>query len=257
MKSHDILDREHAPSSPSLEQWQKIGNTALTHPKVLPEQKSSGHVTPHESGETTVVPLEGWGLIHPPENANDPTYVLADSLAHLRNPRLPSDEKEKIREIVQHDAEALASQLLPPEKVYELDLPPHDSLDENLQHEVHTPDNETPPMLREVMLLIRAFDETGDPKIKGAVKLIFEEMPPAASNELQEAYQRAMTNGTRIMRELGDIAIEKINVPTPLEKATQEFFKVTRTAHRKMLEDEKLPFSDIEPDATIPPGIER
>ena len=109
----------------------------------------------------------------------------------------------------------------------------------------------------EVMLLIRAFDETGDPKIKGAVKLIFEEMPPAASNELQEAYEKAITNGTRIMKELGDIAIAEINVPTPLEKATQEFFHVTRTAHQKMLEDKKLPFSDLEPDATIPPGIKR
>ena len=188
MRPHDILDREHTPSYPSLEQPRKIGSSVLTHTKDYQEAYTARQSTPLSDTlpAEALVSLHGWDLIHPPANANDPTYLLADSLAHLRDPDLSDQQKNEIREIVQHDAEALASQLLSPDKAEELALPPQPFLSEDLQNEVPAPDQENPPALRDVILLVRAFDETGDPKIKGAVKLIFENTPPSASEELHE-----------------------------------------------------------------------
>lgn len=257
MKFHDTLDREHALLRFPFRQSRKLGSSALTHvtrpPEGTPNPLES--LAADETPTDVVVPLEGWDLIHPPANANDPTYLLADSLAHLRDPELSEKQKDEIREIVQHDAEALASQLLPADKVEELNLPHPDTLDESLQNGFRTSNEETPPMLRDVILLVRAFDETGDPKIKGAVKLIFDSMPPSASEELREAYVKALKNGTRIMREYGDISIAKINEKNPRERATEEFFRIMRTAHLKKQQDVELKPSDNEPDATIPPGM--
>lgn len=254
MKSHDTLDREQTPSQSFFRQPRKIGSSILTHAKRVPESVSQP-AEPLSMDAQPTVSLDGWDLIHPPANANDPTYLLADSLAHLRDPGLSDERKDEIREIVQHDAEALASQLLPVDKVEELDLPPQYSLSKDLQMEVPVPGEETPPALRDVILLVRAFDETGDPKIRGAVKLIFENTPPSASEELREAYQKAIKNGTRIMREYGDMVIAEINQNQPPKKETEEFFRVMRNAHLKKQQDSRLQDSKNEPDATIPPGM--
>ena len=57
------------------------------------------------------------------------------------------------------------------------------------------------------------------------------------------------------MREYGDMVIAKINQGQPLEKETEEFFRVMRNAHLKKQQDHQLPPATNEPDATIPPGM--
>jgi hypothetical protein len=192
-----------------------------------PESNFTAHLPPPLSREA-ILALKDGELLHPPANAHDTRFILDDSITHWADPYASPEQKGAIQEIVQHDAEVLASQLLPPDQVHALNL------DTDPQST-----NEHPPMLSEVILLARAYDVTADPKIKDAIALIFETTPPQASDELQQAFEAAPQHGImqQYRRILSDKERQAVQPPTPEER---RFITMMR---RASVQREDLPAS--------------
>lgn len=64
-----------------------------------------------------------------------------------------------------------------------------------------SPNAEPPPTLRDVYLLAQTYDLTGNATILAALTYILNTAPPALTDELKKAHQKAIANGTPIMQE--------------------------------------------------------
>ncbi|HET8884110.1 MAG TPA: hypothetical protein VFM68_01420 [Candidatus Saccharimonadales bacterium] len=93
-----------------------------------------------------------------------------------------AEQQALIDQIIINDAHDLAANILPAETVETLSVPAKRRDDISFEH---------PPMLKDLFLLIRAYDATQDETLKHSIEYILDELPPSQSELLAEAYERA------------------------------------------------------------------
>lgn len=176
------------------------------HPEHLPFFPG-GHITeapPLETASQQHLSFED-DLLLGTDIPDDPRFLLADDLEKISHPHITPEQKKIILEMIASDAKGLAATILPDITSVKLgitsSLPPRDTYH--------------PPSMPEVLLLAEARDITGNQELDKAVTHILETTPPAFSEPLIVAHNKAIAEN----RPITDVYLEVLaEIDAKIEK---------------------------------------